>query len=163
MRRKRELAYRGSVRPSRCAYAMTNAPQNGTNFGFISLYNDSVAPYVLAVHDTSGDSLNAISPAGWTVQQGIQGSNPVNGNPMVTGRQRMQGQVYQGNLAVLPTMTLPLLGPFGQYFWPHEFPFIVLTPGWSLTMYGNTAGSQFDWGFIWQVLTPDELDEFDCP
>ena|SRR5271154_860526 len=141
---------------------MTTVLQNGTNFGFASLYNDSVAPYVLAVHDMSGDTVGFPASGAFTVQQGIQGSNPVNGSPVVTGRQRMQGQVYQGNVVSLPQMTFPVLGPFGQYTYPHEYPFLVLTPGWSLTMYCPTSGQTFDWGFWWQVLTPDELDEFDC-
>lgn len=152
------LAYR-HVRPSRCAYGANVTTDATGNTQFISLFNEISSAYVLAVHDFALKPITGSATAfGFVVDQGQLGADPVQGMPVVSNRQPMAGQVSQGEVTTLPTIQLWPPSPTTQV-WPHDFPFIVLTPGWSLTAYALSTDILFGFSFWWQVLTPEELDE----
>lgn len=159
------LAYR-HVKPSRCAYGANATTDEEGTFQFVSLFDEVTSAYVLAVHDVASSAAAPLFIGSLVVSQGQLGSNPVQGQPVVSNRQAMAGQVSQGEIATLPTagLFLPQTGlaaanAQGGSMWPHEFPLIVLTPGWSLTAYSATQDGPFNVSFWWQVLTPEELDE----
>jgi hypothetical protein len=43
-------------------------------------------------------------------------------------------------------------------FWPHDYPFMVLSPGWSLIMQNNTPANSVYFGFQWAWVTPAEFE-----
>ena len=152
------LAYR-HVKPSRCAYAQNGQAAVAAVYSFIALYNDSPAPYVLAVHDWQVLRVASTFTEGFAVIHGQIGSGARQGQPVVSNRQRMPGIVTAGTLAALNTTSFYPSGITNNDGWHHEFPMVVLTPGWSLVMQLGTVNAALAGSFWWQVLTPEELDE----
>jgi hypothetical protein len=136
--------------PARSAYAVHQAAAVAAQFPFVSLFNDGSAQYLLAIIDIGNDPA-ASSPAGYVISQGQIGSNPRQGLPVVTGRTTVQGVVTQGNAATLPSINLFPFNTGSSGAWPHEFPLIVLSPGWALTQYGNTVNQPATVSFWWEI------------
>lgn len=143
-------------KPARMAYA-SNSSANVTNFNFVSLFNDSNGPYLLAVHDAFNIGDNASALQGFVVSNSKLGSSPVQGISLLTGEGAIPGQVLAGFVAALPTVGL-FNWTAGINGWGHEWPFVVLRPGWSVTMYPQAVNTLTHTGFFWEYLTPDELE-----
>lgn len=155
----------GYGKPGRCAYAATTLTPGAANFTFFSLYNDQVSAYVLAVHDWAWFTDPEQFVHGFVVSQGKIGSNPVQGSPVVSNRQPMPGQLLSGTAAVAPAFSFfptfggAVNGGFSALGgWPHAFPMVVLTPGWSLTAYTANVATPMGLSYFWEVLTADELE-----
>jgi hypothetical protein len=153
-----KLAYR-HVKPSRCAYGFGISAGVALRYSFAALFNDSPAPYVLAVHDISAAGALSTAVTPFVVAQGAPGSLSVKGQPGVSNRQSMAGAIYTGTAAAVPTASFYLQDSGARVAWYHEFPIIVLAPGWSLARYCATVNALSGASFWWQVLTPDELDQ----
>lgn len=148
-------------KPARMAYA-SNTSANVSNFNFVSLFNDSNGPYLLAVHDAFLVGSNAAAVQGFVVGSSKLGSSPVQGISLLTGEGAIPGQVLSGFVAALPTVGL-FNWCQGVSGWLHEWPFAVLRPGWALTMYPQAVNTAINAGFIWEYLTPDELENLYPP
>jgi len=144
------------VRPRHCAYGAALIAAGGAGlFGFISLFNNSTGPDMIAIHDLSNNPLD-YTTYGFTVQQGIQGSNAVNPTPVVTGEATPVGLIYSGTVGALPTVNY--FSPFSYLSgWAHEFPFAVLQPGWSITAFTDTSNYEWGFGFWYQVIHAEDL------
>lgn len=142
--------------PSRCAYAYAETQGDGVGFAFLSLFNDS-NQYHLAVFGTGEDFASATNFTTAVVSNAQVGTLIVRGQPVVTNRQPMAGIITGGIAGSLPTPNFPVTrgSPFTS--WPHDFPLLVLAPGWSLTGYTSAADSLFALDFWWEVILPDEL------
>jgi hypothetical protein len=141
---------------ARCAYANQEVPLLAANFAFVSLYNDSSAAQVLAVREYAVEQ-RSDSTTGFKVAQGLLGSSPIQGKPVYTNAGSMPGVLSQGYVTVLPLMDLATAGGSTIAGWAHDFPMIVLAPGWAITAYQAAAGTSFFFGFWWEWMYPAQL------
>jgi hypothetical protein len=144
-------------KPSRAAFGTSTDGSDGTNAPFYSLYNDSTAAYLLAVMDYGTNPGSSGGIQAIVVAQGKLGSNPQQGQALVTGRGNLPGQVLSGVVASPPGMNI-FFGGGGGPQWYHDYPIAVLSPGWSFTVYSQAMSTPWAGSFIWQYITPDELD-----
>lgn len=143
--------------PSRCAYGMGSFTNTAANNAFVSLFNDS-NQYHLGIFAAGLDISSIQTIDGFVVAQGIQGAAAEQGQPVVTGRGPVAGVITTGEVVTKPSNNFPTLQAASSQLWQHDFPFLVLYPGWSLSVYASLANNTpLVFGFWWEVLLPDEL------
>ena len=147
--------HRWRANPRRCAYAWNASVGGGVTFPFASLFNDS-SQYYLAVWDYGNRASANGTLDAWVISKGALGSSPVQGTCIISDEPPMPGQVRVGTVSALPlTFSLNASDESGTVAWKHDFPWIILKPGWSLTGYAQAANTTLSEYFWWEVLLPD--------
>jgi len=142
---------------ARCAYQSNVAPAVAAQNSFVSLYNDSSAAQVIAMRDYAVNPTVGAGIEGFLVSQAKLGATPLQGISVYTPGGAMPGQLLIGSVAALPTFNLFPTGGTTAPGWLHDFPMVVLAPGWSLTAYGNTLNLVLSVYFWWEWMYPAQL------
>jgi len=131
-----------------------------TNRGTVSLYNNSTGTFVLALRDftlagTAADTI-AIS-----YQPGQVGSSQG-----LVASLLPTDAIQPGLIASIDTLTVYAadytvpLNTTGEWEWFHEFPFAVITPGFSMVWQCTTAAHAIVVSALWEAIQIDQLDYF---
>jgi hypothetical protein len=142
---------------ARCAYAAAASAAVAANNSFISFFNDSSAAQVLALRDFGLDVQLSASIEGFVIARQKIGANPVQGSSVYTSQGSMPGQLLTGSVAANPAFSLFASGNTFSPGWPHEFPIVVLAPGWSITAYATTQNAALILSFWWEWMFPAQL------
>ena len=130
------------------------------DFSTIALYNNSIGDRLLVVHHLEA-SVGAAALISFAIVQGQLGT--VSGTPInvTSGQPQLTGQLSTASSTALPSPSYNVrLQTTVPWLWPHEYPFAVLTPGWSLAIYHNTAAAQLWGSFYWEAVQADLYWQF---
>jgi hypothetical protein len=128
-----------------------------TNYGTVSLFNNSTAAQLLVVRDffviTGTAGIVDI-----ILYQGSLGSAGGQMQPVVSGDAVTAGQLYSLDDASILTADYAVNTAYNQPRWGHEFPFQILQPGWSLVFQFATKTVLIDLSIMWEAILAEELD-----
>src|SRR5262245_13231666 len=131
-----------------------------TNRATVSLYNNSTGSFVLAVRDFSVAGTAADNVA-LSYQPGQVGSSQG-----LVASLLPTDAVQPGLLASIDTLTVYAadytvpLNTTGEWEWFHEFPFAMITPGFSLVFQCSVAAHAIVVSAVWEAIEIDQLDYF---
>lgn len=137
---------------------------NVTNYSTVALFNSSSGAHYLVIRDY--ETIFA-DPGGLTSIGYVQGQLGTAGGvktPLVPGEAVPPGILTSLDSATLLTLDWPLPWMGGAMnnssaWWPHNFPFAVLPPGWSFVLQDNAVGSGLaQLNVMWEAILADELD-----
>ncbi len=129
-----------------------------TNFGTVSLYNPSTGPHVLVVRTWRHQAAANITYV-WGYNNGRLSGTAGNVAPLFPGDAKPQGLVdYQDAAATITGDFEEKSVASGLLFWPHNFPFACIPPGWCLFVQGQSSASPIDCSFEWEAVEIDELE-----
>ena len=131
-----------------------------TNRATVSLYNNSTGTYVLAVRDftVAGTAADSIA---LSYQPGQIGSSQG-----LVASFLPTDAIQAGLIASVDTLTVYAadytvpLNTTGEWEWFHEFPFAVISPGFSLVWQCGTAAHAIVVSAVWEAIQIDQLDYF---
>lgn len=141
------------VNPLDCAYALGAITPTAGQFPFVALYNNDNLGKYIAVHDVAirGGGLAGLV-AGGVIRSSSVGANDVTPSPVVTNAATPQGVLRTGSIAALPAFNIENGFGGSAPSWPHEYPLLVLAPGWSLAIYAAAVSNLFTLSFWWQSI-----------
>ena len=131
-----------------------------TNHATFSIFNDSTAPYVIALRDftvfgTAGDLIASSFTAGQV------GSSAGLMAPLMSNEAQQNGRIASIDSAtVYPGDYAMALSAQGIWYWTHDFPFAVIGPGWSLILQNGTIAHTTTVSAVWESIQIDQLDYF---
>jgi hypothetical protein len=130
------------------------------HFATVSLYNNSTGAQVLVVRDLHVDSNG--EPIGTGYVSGTIGTHTGLEASLLVGDAIKPGLVYTlDDTTLLSYDWGSTNGTAVDAWWPHDFPFAVIQPGWSLFVQCNNRGAtpaDYIVSFAWEAITSDELD-----
>lgn len=143
-------------RLDRCAYGTATVGATLVVFSFVSLYNEASSPVHIAVRDWAQFGSTTAQTFGFVVAQGAVGTLVTQGLPVVTNGPMLAGSIYSGQAAALPAFNFAAAAGAAGPFWPHDYPALVLTPGFSITAYRTASNNGLQFGFWWELLWPNQ-------
>ena len=131
-----------------------------TNHATVALYNNSSGPYLLVVRDfqISGTANDTIAVS---YQPGAIGASPGLVQTLIPTDQLPAGQILSVDTAtVYPGDYILSLAGYSTFEWFHDFPFGVLTPGFSVVFQAVTIAHAMTVAVVWEAIEIDQLDYF---
>jgi len=133
-----------------------------TNYATTALYNNSTGSTVLVVRDwqcSQGGDGNYTAQFGY-YQGRLTGTN-YPATPLFPGDAVPNGLVdYSDQPHILPAEYANCGWITLSAYWPHDFPFAILPPGWSLFLQAPAKTTILSFGIVWECVSIDELDYF---
>lgn len=131
-----------------------------TNYGTVALWNSSTAAQIMVVRALRVLTSSQDTPSVCYLQGSIGGTAGVV-QPLVPGDAAPPGKITSLDDATQITpdwwFSLP---SSGDDWWPHNFPFAILLPNWSLVVQANSKAENCRVSFLWESITEDQLDYF---
>ena len=136
-----------------------------SNYGTVFLYNDSTGPIVLVVRAWSYADPNASDYIQVGVYQGVEGTNSSTITRMVPTEAAANGQIWIYDSPtkfpyLVQGVTSQSIGAQTNGFpgyWAHNFPFLVLPPGWSQFIQYAIKGAIAQASFVWESIPIEDL------
>jgi hypothetical protein len=142
--------------PRRMAWVGANATGAAATNAFVSLFNNSTGPHVLAVHDVIKDSNSTTNIGGLALAQGVQGAGATPPTPAFGGEATPVGFASFGTVSSVPTFNTAYNGGGVPNNNTNPWPLFFLPPQWSLTAYAFTVNTflrvqfWFEWRWMWE-------------
>lgn len=137
-----------------------------SNTPVTALFNDSPGPELLLVHAiTTSDDADNKGPISAGYFYGLIGT--LNGNSPIFPGQAVAGQISFDDTTTIYTpdwfFGTQGMGSVKVYStldggWPHEYPFAVLPPGWSLFTQNLIAGEAAVTDFWWEAIYAERFE-----
>jgi hypothetical protein len=132
-----------------------------TNRATISLYNDTKGRNFLIVRDVRVQGLTTIRNQISYLNAQIGSTTGCAQQPLLPSAPALGGTVYAIDTSTVYPPDFLMTSLTGiDATWPHDFPFAVLEPGWSLVVQSATTGGFMYVDFLWESIEPDQLDWF---
>jgi hypothetical protein len=143
-------------RPRQAAwgFAQISAP---TNFGTVSLYNNSGGAQYLVLRDWRAINIsnNRVS---MFYAVGAQGSSFMSGQSFMPDQPQLPGVCYDLDAGSATSTAFKFDQNVQQAWWPHDFPLAILPPGWSICFQNQSNATFMGGSFMWEAIFADELD-----
>lgn len=142
--------------------AQTGGGITPTNFGAVGLFNDSIGDRVLVVRSIRATSDGVNIEAQTYNLHGHLSTIQAGQIPVMSSTPQIPGTLYMQDLASLPSNLGYQFSAVinGDSYWPHDFPFAVIEPGWSLVAVNEQQGKSTTVSFMWEAIYIEELDFF---
>lgn len=146
-------------RPREAVRGFGNQSSN-TNNANVSLYNNSTGAQLLVVRGYRVSASAALSVDSAMVQ-GNPGGTLGNRQELMPNQATNPGVILINDFSAALTGTWRVIVPSGDdTYWPHNFPFALIPPGWALQFQGIGTGTSMRVDFLWEAITIDQLDYF---
>lgn len=111
----------------------------------------------LAVYEWGNQPDSSGTVQGFVFSKGILGTTPVQGQKIISDDSTAVGQMRIGNVAQNPTIQFTASAEGGTNAWARNFPFFILSPGWSCTAYSTAQQVNLSVCFWYEMLAPEDL------
>jgi hypothetical protein len=131
-----------------------------TNLATVALFNNSTGPQVLVVRDILivGTANDMIATA---YVPGQVGASPGLVQPLLPTDALPAGLVTSADTVTsYPADYLLPLSSTADFEWWHDYPFAVVTPGWSFVLQERTSAKAMTVSLLWEAIAIDQLDYF---
>jgi len=146
-------------RPNQAARGFASV--SATNKATVSLFNNSKGRNFLVVRDVRPWIADASLDLAVSYNNGQVGTSAGTAQPLVPSMPAPAGQVFAIDTATAYNEDYSLISAaWLPGIWPHDFPFAVLEPGWSLVIQSTNNGLTLLCSFVWEAIEADQLDWF---
>ena len=130
-----------------------------TNYATGLLYNAGRGAFLLALRDFLITPSAANNFSVGAIQGLPTGAGAGTQQQLVATEALSAGLVYSVDSATFysPYGHYPY-APVAGYGWPHEFPVMVVPPGWCAFIQAAVKALTVNFDFTWEAIGPDELD-----